>query len=57
MLKQNVLIKENYNKVNQEKHGYTLTVKAVELLNRIEKTILAYKQISKSKEQLETYNH
>ncbi|MGI9565447.1 MAG: winged helix-turn-helix domain-containing protein [Nitrosopumilus sp.] len=56
MLKQNGLIKENYNKVNQEKYGYTLTAKAVELLDRIEKTILAYKQISKSKEQLETYN-
>ncbi|WP_316504768.1 winged helix-turn-helix domain-containing protein [Nitrosopumilus sp.] len=56
MLKQNGLIKENYNKINQERYGYTLTAKAVELLDRIEKTILAYKHISKSKEQLETYN-
>lgn len=57
MLKQNDLIKENYNKINQERYGYTLTVRAVELLDRIEKTILAYKQISKSREQLETYNN
>ena len=56
MLKQNGLIKENYNKVNQEKYGYALTGKAVDLLDRIEKTILAYKQISKSRAQLETYN-
>jgi len=56
ILKQNGLIKENYNKINQERYGYTLTAKAVELLDRIEKTILSYKQISKSKEQLETYN-
>jgi len=49
MLKQNNLIKENYNKINQEKYGYTLTPKSVELLNKIENTILAYKQISKEK--------
>ena len=56
MLKQKGLIKENYNKVNQERYGYTLTYRSVELLNRIEKTILAYKQISRSREQLETFN-
>ncbi|WP_316504157.1 hypothetical protein [Nitrosopumilus sp.] len=42
--------------MNQERYGYTLTAKAVELLNRIEKTILAYKHISKNKEQLESFN-
>ena len=46
MLKKNNLIKENYSKVNQERYGYTLTVKATKLLDRIEKTILDYKQIS-----------
>ncbi len=55
ILKQNGLIKENYNKINQEKYGYVLTPKTIELLDGIEKTILAYKQISKT-EQLESYN-
>ena len=49
MLKQNDLIKENYNKVNQEKYGYTLTTRANELLNRIERTILTYKQFQNLK--------
>ena len=49
MLKQNNLIKENYNKINQERYGYTLTPKSVELLNKIENTILSYKQISKER--------
>jgi len=57
MLKQNSRIKKNYNKINPEKYGYVLTAKDIELLNIIEKTILSYKQISKSKEQLETHNH
>ena len=56
-LKQCDLIKENHNQITQKKYGYTLTPKAVELLDRIEKTILAYKQITtKNTEPLETYN-
>ena len=60
MLKKYHMIKEhNYNKTNSKKnhrsYGYSLTINAVDILQRIEKTILAYKQITDA-EQLEMIN-
>ena len=60
MLKKCHLIKEhNYNKTNSKKnrrsYGYSLTKNASDILQGIEKTILAYKQIPNS-EQLEMIN-
>ena len=61
MLKKCHLIKEhNYNKTNSKKnhhrsYGYSLTINAADILQGIEKTILAYKQIP-SAEQLEMIN-